>query len=129
MAYIAGRNIIVATVSGTTVTPIAAAKSCDVETNCNLKPVSSPSSGDYLEYKADRKTWTVVVNHLLMSTGTPVLNTKNIGTRYYLKIYTAGNSSTDKIEGYAYLRTAKVTGTVGNLAQGSWAFQGSGSLM
>ena len=125
---IKGKDLIVATVDNNTVTPIAGARSCDIETDCDLKAVSSPSSGEYLEYKTGRKTWSVMVNYLLLSTGTPVLDAKNIGTRYYLKCYTNSNSSTDKIEGYAILRSVKITGTVGNLAQGSWVFQGDGAI-
>ena len=76
----------------------------------------------------DRKTWTVLVNMLYTTSGMPVLGTKNIGTRYYLKCYTRNNSVVDKIEGYAYLQRAKVTGTEGNLSQGSWFFQGDGAI-
>lgn len=128
MAHILGRDIIIATVYNETVTPIAGARSCDIDTECEMKPVSSPASGEYMNYKPGRKTWTVLVNMLYTTSGRPVLGTKNIGTRYYLKCYTRNNSVVDKIEGYAYLQRAKVTGTEGNLSQGSWFFQGDGAI-
>ena len=124
MAHIEGRNLIVA-LGGVA---IAGAKSCDIETNCDMLEVSSPSSGEYRTYRPGRKVWRVTVNRIIPTNSTAVLSVKNIGTSYTLKAYVSGNSSVDKIEGTAILMTAKTTATQGNLVQGSWVFQGSGDI-
>ena len=107
---------------------LAASNSCDIELNCDMKPVSSPSSGEYMDYKAGRKTWVVRLNYLVDTTGTALLSQKNIGNKYYLRMYVRNNSSIDKLEGYAFLQQAHVTATRGNLLTGSWVFQGTGNL-
>lgn len=107
---------------------IAASNSCDIELNCDMKPVSSPSSGEYMDYKAGRKTWVVRLNYLVDTTGYALLNQKNIGNKYYLRMYVRNNPSIDKLEGYAFLQQAHVTATRGNLLTGSWVFQGTGNL-
>ena len=124
MAHIEGRNLIVA-LGGVA---IAGAKSCDIETNCDMLEVSSPSSGEYRTYRPGRKVWRVTVNRIIPTDSTAVLSVKNIGTSYTLKAYVSGNPSVDKIEGTAILMTAKTTATQGNLVQGSWVFQGSGDI-
>lgn len=124
MAHIEGRNLIVA-LGGVA---IAGAKSCDIETNCDMLEVSSQSSGEYRTYRPGRKVWRVTVNRIIPTNSTAVLSVKNIGTSYTLKAYVSGNSSVDKIEGTAILMTAKTTATQGNLVQGSWVFQGSGDI-
>lgn len=128
MAMIKGNDILIKQVVNGQEQSIAASNSCDIELNCDMKPVSSPSSGEYMDYKAGRKTWVVRLNYLVPTTGIALLNQKNIGNKYYLRMYVRNNSSIDKLEGYAYLQQAHVTATRGNLLTGSWIFQGTGSL-
>jgi len=124
MAYIKGQDLLIS-LNGTV---IAAAKSCDIEVDCDLPEVSSPNSSEYRSFRAGRKSWRVSVNHLIPTTGLAVLNVKNVGTSYTLKAYVRDNPSVDSIEGTAFLKTARRTGTWGNLVQGSWIFQGSGDI-
>lgn len=129
MAHILGNDLIIAIATGSeTPTAIASSKSCDIETNCELKEISSPASSIYRTYIPGRKTWRVVVNFLVQTTASAVLSAKNIGTTYALKAYIRNNSSVDYFQGTAILQQAKVTGTRGNLLTGSWVFVGSGDI-
>lgn len=124
MAHIKGNDLIIS-LNGTA---IAAAKSCDIQTGCELKEISSPSSATYRAYKAGRKTWRVTVNFLVNTTGLGVLTMKNIGTAYTLKAYIRNNPVVDSLQGTAILLETHVTGAWGSLMQGSWVFQGSGDI-
>ena len=129
MAHLLGNDLIIATGQvGGTLTAIASSKSCDIDLNCELKEISSPSSSVYRTYTPGRKTWRVTVNFLVQTTASAVLSAKNIGTTYALKAYIRNNSSVDYFQGTAILQQAKVTGTRGNLLTGSWVFQGSGDI-
>ena len=129
MAHLLGNDLIIATGQvGGTLTAIASSKSCDIDLNCELKEISSPSSSVYGTYTPGRKTWRVTVNFLVQTTASAVLSAKNIGTTYALKAYIRNNSSVDYFQGTAILQQAKVTGTRGNLLTGSWVFQGSGDI-
>lgn len=129
MAHILGNDLIIAIATGSeTPTAIASSKSCDIETNCELKEISSPTSSIYRTYIPGRKTWRVVVSFLVQTTASAVLSAKNIGTTYALKAYIRNNSSVDYFQGTAILQQAKITGTRGNLLTGSWVFIGSGDI-
>ena len=129
MAHILGNDLIIAIAMGSsTPTAIASSKSCDIETNCDLKEISSPTSSTYRTYIPGRKTWRVVVNFLVASTSLGVLTAKYIGNQYTLKAYIRNNSVVDSFQGTAILQQARVTGTRGNLLTGSWVFVGSGDI-
>ena len=59
---------------------LAAAKSCDIEVNCEAIPVSSPTSGDWEDSIPGRKSWKVTTNHLLMSAASMLLKVSQIVT-------------------------------------------------
>ena len=61
-------------------TAIAAAKSCDIEVNCDAIPVSSPTSGDWEDSIPGRKSWKVTTNHLVMSAASMLLKVSQIVT-------------------------------------------------
>ena len=128
MAHILGNDLIVAYVVNDVPYAIASAKSCDIDFSCDLKEISSPTSGEYRSYMAGRKTWRVTVSFMVATDHVAVLTEKNIGQTYTLRCYIRGNPFIDKIEGTAILQQAKVTGTRGNILQGSWVFQGSGDV-
>ena len=129
MAHLLGNDLIIATGQvGGTLTAIASAKSCEIDTNCELKEISSPSSSEYRTYTPGRKNWKVTVNFLVATSSLGVLTMKNVGQSYMLKAYIRNNSVVDAFQGTAILQQAKITGTRGNLLQGSWVFQGSGDI-
>lgn len=59
---------------------LAAAKSCDIEVNCDVIPVSSPTSGDWEDSIQGRKSWKVTTNHLVMSAASMLLKVSQIVT-------------------------------------------------
>ena len=58
-----GRDLIV-TANGVA---IAAAKSCELQVSCDDIEISSPTSGQWREFIADRKEWAVTTNHLVVN--------------------------------------------------------------
>ena len=107
---------------------IAAAKSCEIRTEVDLMEISSPTSPDWREYISGRKGWTVNVNFLVMNMMDRLLH---VGAKVRLTMGVTdanGELGADRLTGYAICKTAAVTGTVGNLAQGTWQFQGTGNL-
>lgn len=112
---------------------MAASRSCDIQASCDLREISSPLSGEYRDYVPGRKTWMVTVNKFVVAaTGTDggvrgmVLK---VGDKVRLTFGVRdanGVLSGDRLTGYAICKEARVTGTRGNMAQGSWVFQGCG---
>lgn len=45
---------------------IAGSKSCHIKVGCDLQEVSSPTTGQWKEFMAMRKSWSVTTSHLLM---------------------------------------------------------------
>ena len=100
---------------------IAASKICTVDKVAGTIETSSPASGVARSYASGRTDWVATLNNLVLSVKDYMLR---VGETYYLTIGVRG-SSTDTISGYAICTECNVTGTVGNLAQGSFRFQGS----
>ena len=130
MAHITGNDLIIAIEGsgGGGLHAIAGSKSCDIETSCELKEISSPTSSEYRTYTPGRKNWKVTVNFLVATSSIGVLTMKNVGQSYTLKAYIRDGAAIDYFQGTAILQQAKTTGTRGNLLQGSWVFQGSGDI-
>jgi hypothetical protein len=81
---------------------------------------------------AGRKSWSVTVNFLMVaaSSGNTAVNIRsllNVGTTYTLII--KSSASGDQVTGSAILKSMDVQGAVGNLATGSWKFEGNGELI
>lgn len=115
-------NIFIVTLGGT---QIAGAKSDDIEVKCDLQEVASPSQGDWREFLAGRKEWTVNTSYLV-SSGGDLAKMLNVGTKYLLSFY--DRQSYNELRGYAILTTCKVQATKGNLTTGVFQFQGTGIL-
>lgn len=114
-------------------TAIAAARSCDIQVQTDLLEVSSPTTGKARTYIPGRYTWQVKISNLIIGgTGntTPV--------RTFIRHAIVNNTVTlvikdndytnDTLTGTAICTTASITATIGNLAQGSLVWQGSGEL-
>lgn len=116
-----GNNIYV-TQNGTI---IAGTKSNEIQTESEMIEISNPSSGDWRQYMAGRKNWSIQVSFLV----TAVANIRqllNVGTQYTLVFRDRAGSTS--VTGTALLKTCKITSTKGSLVQGSFAFQGTGQL-
>lgn len=105
---------------------IAATKSDEINVGCETIPISSPSSGDWVAIIAGRKSWSINVGFLIAGMTKVFDGIDMVGTNVILRI--KYRSATVWVEGAAICTTFKVTATKGNLAQGSFAFQGNGPL-
>lgn len=105
---------------------IAATKSDEIQVGCETIPISSPSSGDWTAAIPGRKSWTITVGFLIAGMTKVFDGIDMVGTNVILRI--KYRSGTVWKEGAAICTTFKVTATRGNLAQGSFAFQGNGPL-
>ncbi len=108
-------------------TAIAGTISNEIQTGAELIEISSPTSGQWKEYIAGRKSWSVNVSYLILANN-GVRNLLNVGSLYILKI--RGRNATDAtgVVGTGILKSCKITATRGNLVQGSFTFQGTSSL-
>ena len=112
-----GRNLIVS-VGGTA---IAAAKSCDLEIDAETIETSDPNQGVFKTYLAGRKSWKVSCGCLLLAIGS---NAAMVGDTVSLTFGVNGDTMT----GDAIVTSWKCSGAWGNLANGTFQFQGSGAL-
>ena len=121
MSYLHGRNIIVRAATGSgTPTAVALQKSCELTRNCEIREKAS-QDGQNQEFTPGRRGWQLTVSGLMSNLG----NMLTDGTLYTVQI--SGGGST--LQGTAYCSSVKVVGTVGNLAQQSATFQGTGPLV
>ena len=107
---------------------IAGTRSNEIQTNCELVEISSPTSGQWRTYIAGRKDWRVTVGFLVSSNATVLSQLLNVGSSYRLKIFERNYAGTRYVSGTAMLRTCKITATRGNLCQGSFEFVGTSAL-
>ena len=118
-----GRKIIVK-VGGTA---IAGAKSCEISIKGDQIEVASPTTGEWRDFIAGRKEWSVTCGHLIPASGTPLKsNAAMVNTEVTLTIET--DMTGDTLTGQAIVETWKASGTVGNLATGTFQFKGKGAL-
>lgn len=117
-----GRKIIVK-VGGTA---IAGAKSCEISIDGDQIEVASPTTGTWRDFIAGRKEWSVTCGHLIPASGTPLKsNAAMVNTVVTLTIET--DMTGDTLTGQAIVKTWKASGTVGNLATGTFQFRGKGA--
>lgn len=75
-----GKNLILK-VNGTAV---AAAKSCSIDTKCDIDEVSAPSDGSWKSFKAGRKEWSISCSYLLRRTN--FLGILGVGTEVTIMV-------------------------------------------
>ena len=107
-------------------TLIAATKSHEIQTDCDLQEISSPSNGDWKAYIPGRKGWEVNVNYLVLADSN-LADLLNIGTTYTLTIKGRGQNSYN-VSGSAIMTTCSQRYTLGNLCVGAFRFRGNGAL-
>ena len=119
-----GRNIIIYEDG----VAVAASKSCEINVDVDVIEIASPTNGEWNEYIVGRKKWSVKLDFLVVNTMERLLH---VGNKVRMTMGVTdinGVLGADRLTGYAICKTAVVTGTVGNLAKGSWNFVGCGSL-
>lgn len=121
-----GRSIIVSDENGV----IAASKSCTLTVKAERIETCSPQGAGTLsttrimweEYVGGKKSWSVSLSYFVLNHVDEVTRVGNIYT------LTIEDEDGDTLQGQALCTECKVTATKGNLAQGSFEFQGSGAL-
>ena len=94
---------------------VAASKSCTVETNCETKEAGMSGTGSWKRYITGRKSWQVSVSYLVGDT--------TVSLSWKMR-----DDEADTMSGDAILTSCKISGTRGNLVQGSFSFKGTGEL-
>ena len=118
-----GRNLIIK-VNGTA---IAGARSCDINISGEEIEVASATQGKWRVFLTGREEWSVTCNHLLPASGTPLRSSKNmVNTTVTIRMESGRYG--DVLTGQAIVKSWRSTGTLGNLAQGTFSFRGSGPL-
>ena len=118
-------NKIIVKVGGTA---IAGAKSCEISIKGDQIETASPTTGEWRDFIAGRKEWSVTCGHLIPASGTPLKsNAAMVNTVVTLIIET--DMTGDTLTGQAIVETWKASGTVGNLATGTFQFRGKGALV
>jgi hypothetical protein len=117
-----GKDIIIS--EGNPAVAIASAKSCQIVRQADTVEKSSPTSAQAREFEAGRTGWSVIITCFVLNVKAQLMR---VGQTYVLTMGVRG-SSTDKLTGTAICTECNITGTVGNLAQGSLRFLGSGEL-
>ncbi len=118
-----GRNLIVK-VGGTA---IAGAKSCEIIIKGDQIETASPTTGEWRDFIAGRKEWSVTCGHLIPASDTPLRSRAQMVNTTVTITVTSGISG-DTLTGTAIVKEWQASGTVGNLAQGTFRFLGSGAL-
>ena len=118
-----GRNLIIK-VNGTA---IAGARSCDINISGEEIEVASATQSKWRVFLTGREEWSVTCNHLLPASGTPLRSSKNmVNTTVTIRMESGRYG--DVLTGQAIVKSWRTTGTLGNLAQGTFSFRGSGPL-
>lgn len=105
---------------------IAATKSDELQVGCESIPISSPTTGDWTDAIAGRKSWSLTTGFLIANQLKFFDGIDMVGMYVILRI--KHRTGTTWYEGTALCTQFRVTATRGNLAQGSFAFQGKGKL-
>lgn len=123
-----GHNIIVQIEqSANTWMAVAATRTDVLRVNGELLEIASRTSGEWREYLAGRKGWSLQTGWLFTS-GVDIRKVLMVGTRVRLRIGGRNAQSGEYLTGYAFVTTAEANAPEGNIASGSFAFTGTGEL-
>lgn len=123
MEVIHGRKLIIK-VNGTA---IAGARSCDINISGEEIEVANTTKDKWRVFITGREEWSVTCNHLLPASGTPLRSSAAM-VNTTVTIRMESGRSGDVLAGQAIVKSWRTTGTLGNLAQGTFSFRGSGPL-
>lgn len=121
-----GRNLLIMQHTPTTDTPVVAcAKSCEVNTSCDIIEISSTTNNIWREYITGRKDWSVTLSYIVTADDfAPSM--LRIGEKVTLRFTDRDTGAL--LQGDAFIKTCKVVATINNLTTGSFSFQGTGEL-
>lgn len=120
-----GKDIIVVISQSGTALASTRIRSHGIQTKADTIEIASSSQQSWREYIAGRKEWSLTVSYLVLASA-KIADLLKIGQTFSITV--KDSDSTTSVSGSAILTAVKQTATVGNLAQGSFTFQGSGAL-
>ena len=119
-----GKDLVLKNASNGTI--LHAAKSIEITIDCEMVEVAPQNGSGWREYIAGWKKWSFQVGTLASSS--QISNAPSmIGATYYAKFTTSGSTS-EVVGGYCICTQAKITDTKGQIAKGTFVFQGKGVL-
>lgn len=122
-----GKDLIVILSQGGTALASTKVRSQDIRTHCNVIETASSTQQEWEESVPGRKSWTLTVNYLMLA-ATQVRNLLYVGQTFDITVRDADNTSGGSVTGKAIVTDVSGVATVGNLAQGSFSFKGTGAL-
>ena len=121
-----GKDILLVLSQGGTAIASTAIKSQDVKTKADTIERASSSQQRWKEFVAGRKEWEVTASYLVL-TSAKILDLLKVGQTFSVTVKKNGDN-TNTVSGTAILTSVRQTAAVGNLAQGSFSFIGTGAL-
>lgn len=103
---------------------IAGGRSCELQTDSELREMSSPYSTEYREFRPGWSSWSVAAGHLVMGSKVMESHVEMVGKEVEISVVCEG----ERLTGKAICTNWVVTGQRGALAQGSFSFLGAGEL-
>ena len=122
-----GKDLIGILSQGGTALASTKVRSQDIRTHCNVIETASSTQQEWEESVPGRKSWTLTVNYLMLA-ATQVRNLLYVGQTFDITVRDANNTSGGSVTGKAIVTDVSGVATVGNLAQGSFSFKGTGAL-
>ena len=104
---------------------VAGTRSNEIQSGADVIEIASPDTGAWKAFIAGRKEWSLTSSWLVTSSA-DVKRLLQVGTTVTIRIIGRGDNK--GMTGTAIVQTCKVTATRGNLANGSFAFRGTGAL-
>jgi len=102
-------------------------KSNDIKTKCDVIEKASANQQTWKEYIAGRSEWSVNVTYLVLASP-QVQNLLLVSQMFDLTMTADDGTDTEMLTGKAILTAADIKANSGSLAQGTFAFQGTGPL-
>lgn len=121
-----GKDVILTLSQGGTALANTKIKSQSIKAQCGVIEKASSTQQDWVEVVAGRKSWSITVRYLVLA-GSQVKDVLKVGQMFDVTMNEYG-SATNKVTGKALLSAIDAEYAVGNLAQGTFTFTGSGAL-
>lgn len=102
-------------------------KTNDIKTKCDVIEKASATQQTWKEFVAGRSEWSINVGYLVLA-APQVSNVLLVRQTFDLTFTASDGTSTGTLTGKAILTAADIKANTGSLAQGTFAFQGTGPL-
>ena len=107
---------------------VAAAKSIEVNINCETIEKARTSTAAWRQYITGRKDWSFTTS-CLVTAATFTASVSMVGKSYSVKFFDGTDTTKSALlSGTAICTQAKITEQKGSVAKGSFVFQGTGAL-